>query len=317
MNASLINILVPTYEPRPEHLKAALDSLLAQTEQRWDVVIHDDASKANVEDMVKPYLSDPRFKFVRSSDRLGIGGNWNACLKFGSAPFVQYLFQDDIWGPEFLSSAVEVLEKHSDVGFVTLDHIYIFEGDVPSDMQLQYKSVEEVRRRYGGVVHNGPEFLRNWMREGLHPNLVSEPSFLMMRRAVMEQAGPFDEQMPQSLDIEYWVRLLARTNWYFVPKVLGDFRVHPSGTSERNRREGKGIYDRFICMERVMEHAKGHDRNLMRAAFIANLERMIRKYRDRKKAGTAMASGGSGAVKKFALRHPILFVRALIGAFAS
>jgi glycosyltransferase involved in cell wall biosynthesis len=312
----LIDILVPTYEPKPKHLTAALDSLLAQTEKRWRVFIHDDASQADAAAIVEPYLSDPRFRFKKSSVRLGIGGNWNACLKEATAPYVLYLFQDDLWEPELLKRSLEVLEKHPSVGFVTVDHRYLCEG-VDPEIAARYKELEEYRRQYAGEgPHEGKATLREWMGRGLHPNLIGEPSFVMIRRSVMEKAGLFDETMPQSLDAEYWVRLLPLCDWFFLDEILGSFRVHPSGTSEKNRREGKGLFDRFICMERVLEHAEGSEKKAMNRAFLAHFEGMIRKYLDRKKEGGAVSGEGSGAVKAFAMRHPLLFGRAFLGAIA-
>src|SRR3989344_4074088 len=88
MDTPLITILIPTYEPNPHFLREALDGLKRQTETRWKAVIHDDASDISVEQIVAPYLRAARFSFVRSRARLGIGGNWNACLKHVDSDYV-------------------------------------------------------------------------------------------------------------------------------------------------------------------------------------------------------------------------------------
>src|SRR3989339_1808239 len=80
MDTPLYSVLMPPYEPHPQQLAEALDSLLAQTEPRWSLLIHDDASKKNVKSMIAHYLEDPRITFARSEKNLGIGGNWNACF---------------------------------------------------------------------------------------------------------------------------------------------------------------------------------------------------------------------------------------------
>ena len=65
MSNVTVNIYVPTYEPKPEHLRKALESIRTQTFQDWTALIHDDASPtANVREIAGPYLGDPRIVFM-------------------------------------------------------------------------------------------------------------------------------------------------------------------------------------------------------------------------------------------------------------
>ena len=94
---------------------------------------------------MEPYLSDPRFEFSRSPERLGIGGNWNACLKHGVAPYIQYLFQDDLWEPEYLARAIDPLVKDERIGIVSMEHTYQYEDEPPS--QNMYEVLQETRKK--------------------------------------------------------------------------------------------------------------------------------------------------------------------------
>src|SRR5262245_42416416 len=96
-----ISVCLPTHGPNPAHLRAAIDSVRAQTFTDWELIIHDASDGTAVEEIVAPHLGDPRIRFHRSSTRLGIGGNWNACIRMGSAPLVAFLFQDDLWHPDY------------------------------------------------------------------------------------------------------------------------------------------------------------------------------------------------------------------------
>ena len=101
---TIVDVLIPTYNPGAEHLRVALDALKAQTYTEWQAFIHDESDAVDVEVIVRPYLEDPRFQFMRSPKRLGIGGNWNACLTHTKNPVVAYLFHDDEWVPEYRSN---------------------------------------------------------------------------------------------------------------------------------------------------------------------------------------------------------------------
>ena len=250
MDTPIVSILMPTYEPNPTHLAEALDSLLAQTEARWTLFIHDDASKADVRGMVEKYLDDPRISFERSEKNLGIGGNWNACVQRADGDYVQFLFQDDIWGSNHMEKAIGILEQNPSVGFVSLDHIYQYEGDVPVERYQELKAYKE--KEIDAGVHNGKEFLLWWVRHELHPNVIGEPPFVMFRKSLLDAVGPFHEEMPQFLDVEYWIRCLRESDWYYLKEDIGAFRVHPDAASARNTEAGVGIYDRLQCMEQLI-----------------------------------------------------------------
>ncbi len=302
---------MPTYEPNPDHLREAIECVLAQTELAWTLLIHDDASTVNVRAMIENHLKDSRITFIRSEHRLGIGGNWNACLQKASAPFVQFLFQDDLWDKEYLAVAMKALQEHPSAGFVSMHHDYKFEDAL--DTNPGYEALLAFKQEHlSEGMHDGRAFLRWWMDRGLHPNVIGEPSFVMLRKASTDAAGTFLEDMPQSLDVEYWTRMLQVCDWYYVPHSYGRFRVHASAASNRNQQSGKGIFDRLRCMERVMNQMEGSDRAAAKLAISQQLSVMIGKFLNRTRTGKGIAMEGSGAAKGFALRHPLLTLRGAI-----
>lgn len=257
-----VSVLVPCCEPNPAHLRSALDSLLAQTFSRWTAFIRDDASGADVRTIVEPYLRDSRFTVVRGDRRLGIGGNWNACLRRtlevstsdaaedpARAPCLQFLFQDDLWEPTYLERCVEVLDRHPEVGFVAANHAYVCEsGGEPEP----YDEVLAARAALAPGLQRREEFLRSWLEAGLRPNVIGEPSFVMLRRSLVERVGFFDDAMPQGLDFEYWIRCLLHADWWWIPEALGTFRVHSAAASARNRRGLRGAFDRLRCFRMLL-----------------------------------------------------------------
>ena len=311
--AARIHILVPTFEPNPLHLREAIESALAQSERQWKMIVHDDASATDVEEIVRPYMKDRRIGFFRSPKRRGIGANWNACLKFAAAPFVQYLFQDDIWAPTYLERMLQVMTENPDIGFASANHRYVCEG-----MGLPDSYDEVARVRDGDVVagrHQGKAFLRWWLERGLHPNVIGEPSFVMIRRSTLAKSGRFADDLRQGLDGEQWVRMLLVTEWFWVPENLGTFRVHPEGTSARNQETGAGLTDRLEAFERLIEKLPRGD---LRASAVdarnVALTGMAAKYMRRTKSEERTVKS-DGRMKRFALRHPIVTMKAILGAW--
>ncbi len=247
----MVDILMPTYKPNATYLKAALESVLAQSVEDWQLWICDEPTEVDTKTLLADFLEDPRIHYSRNEKRLGIGGNWNQCFKKSSAPFIQYMFQDDVWEPNYLESALKVLEQNPDVGFVSLGHRYVFEGEIPTK-DLYDQKEKFLRENVKPGKHVGIDFLMWWMEHGLHPNVVGEPMFVMMRRELIQKVGPFNEQMPQQLDIDYWTRCLLESNWFNLAGDYGSFRVHGDSASMRNYMERKGLFDRYKVLKMVV-----------------------------------------------------------------
>lgn len=318
---------MPTYRPKVEYLTQALDTLFAQTETDWECVIHNqpwdpassasaDYAVASLKEQLANYLKDPRVRFIQSDTLRTIGGNWNACLPFATAPYLAYLFYDDLWEPEYLRTLCGILDAHPSVGFVSANRSYLFMGDSPKE--AIYDEATEFMKTVQPGLHEGIPVLVEWVRRGLKPNMIGEPSFVVMRRSLVDAVGPFHPTMQQFLDAEYWTRCLARSDWYFEPRMLGRFRVHATGTSALNAAAGKGLYDRLETMEAVISLLPTRYRQGAKVALRHTLADMIRKYMDRwKKARVGVktvGSGGSAAVKKFAMRHPLIMAGAMMEA---
>lgn len=307
-----VDILIPTYNPKREHLAAALESLRGQSFQDWRALVHDDASPSvHTEDIVKPFLADTRIAFKKSPTRLGIGGNWNECLKQTSGECVAYLFQDDIWSPDYLAAAIDVLQNNPSVGFVSMDHAYKGEGDV-TNVPL-YDAVRRFKKtNVAPAFHSGKDFLKFWTKHELHPNVIGEPSFVVMRRSAMEKAGTFLEDMPQFLDTEYWLRMLTVSDWYnLADREYGVFRVHPDAASAINQESGQGLFDRLHCFERLIALLQGEDRTTAVQARNNAIQKMVTKFRYRIGSGKRSSSQGSGTLVRFCLRHPFLILRSV------
>lgn len=250
MADSCISVLLPTYDPGPVFFREAVESLLRQTEQRWTCVIRDDPSSTDVRALAAPFLSDPRIRFVSNEKRLGIGANWNACLREADAPFVQFLFQDDVWDSRYLASMVKVLESNPSAGFAAAEHSYACEEGI--ETACGYGPLCDEKRRVLRLgLQDGKDFLHRWLERGLEPNLIGEPCFVMMRRSVTDRVGLFNEELVQLLDVEYWVRMLGCADWYYLPEPLGMFRVHRKGASFRNRDPDVVFRDRIACLRNI------------------------------------------------------------------
>ncbi|MEK7217902.1 MAG: glycosyltransferase [Patescibacteria group bacterium] len=312
----LVSILMPTYKPDARYLREAVESVLAQTYPHWTLLVNDEPTDVDARAAIQPYLRDPRIRCAQNATRLGIGGNWNACLREAHGEIIQYLFQDDVWDPAYLARGVEALTRERNVGIVALAHEYRSDDSPEAVRFLReagYEGIREARvQRLPRGTEEGKSFLRRWLKMGLRPNLVGEPSFVMLHRSVTDRLGAFREDLPQGLDLEYWVRVLLVTDLHAVAEPSGFFRVHPKAASMSNDAAGAGLFDRLHCFKTLLRLSPPDLRKEVQAALVEQLSLMGGKYRSRMRGGRN--TGGSAILRllPFVLRHPWLFFRAAL-----
>ena len=113
-----VSVLLPVYNTRPEHLREAIDSILAQTFADFELLILNDCStNTDVEEVVKSY-TDPRIVYAVNERNLGISPSRNRLLDMAQGEYLAVMDHDDISLPERFEKQVAFLDAHPDVGIV-------------------------------------------------------------------------------------------------------------------------------------------------------------------------------------------------------
>lgn len=127
-----IAVLMPVWNPRPEHLAAALDSVLAQSYGRWQLCIADDASTdAAIPELLRAYADrDPRIRLVLREENGHISRATNSALAVADAPWVAFFDHDDLLAPAALEETAAVIAARPEVRCVYTDEDKIDEQGV-------------------------------------------------------------------------------------------------------------------------------------------------------------------------------------------
>ena len=88
-----VSVIIATYN-YGRYLAGALDSLLAQTFPDWEAVVVDDGSTDNTEEVIRPFLRDPRIRYDRA-EHLGAAGARNRAIRGSQGELVAILDADD------------------------------------------------------------------------------------------------------------------------------------------------------------------------------------------------------------------------------
>lgn len=228
-----VSVCIPTFNGE-RFLQEAIESVLAQDFQDFELIIVDDASTDGTVDIVHNF-KDSRLRFYRNEISIGIPGNWNVALNKIKGRYVKYLFQDDVLYPYCISTMLEACKGHEAVGLVFSRRDIRIEDGLPTEGLYVYMTdLQEPLRRRGKIkaFSRGRDLLEACIKYGgLFFNYFAEPSFVMFDSKWIPKVGYFDNRLRQNVDYGYWLRFLLVSDVSFIDKPLGAFRLHRGSES--------------------------------------------------------------------------------------
>jgi len=114
----LISVVIPTYN-RAYELARAIDSVLCQTYQNWEVLVVDNHSQDNTDELIRKY-NDKRIKLYKIHNKGVIAASRNMGIKYAVGDFIAFLDSDDWWAPDKLSETVTCFSSGMDVVYHAL-----------------------------------------------------------------------------------------------------------------------------------------------------------------------------------------------------
>jgi glycosyltransferase involved in cell wall biosynthesis len=213
-----VSVCIPTFN-RVNLLPFAIESVLNQTYQDFELIICDDGSKDDTPQLISQY-TDNRIKYVRHPENIGKSNNMRSGFDAASGEYFIKFDDDDRLTPDFLSRTVAILDHNSNIDFVGTDHWII---DINN--QRDTEKTQENSRNWGraslpaGIVDNLLEvvFVKQSFQVGA----------TLFHRHILQQVGYMQPNWQNCEDNDLFVRLaLAGRKGYYLPELLMEYRVH-------------------------------------------------------------------------------------------
>lgn len=109
--SDLVSIIMPSYNTG-HFIKETIESVLAQTYSNWELIIVDDCSTDNTDDIVKSFLSDHRIHYIKNEKNSGAAVSRNRALKEAKGRWIAFLDSDDLWKREKLEKQISFMDKN-------------------------------------------------------------------------------------------------------------------------------------------------------------------------------------------------------------
>ena len=236
INTPKVSVCIPTFNG-VEYLCQAVESVLKQSYQDFEIVIVDNCSTDQTEGLVEALKkkSNGCIRYYKNDRNIGLVANLNRCLKYARGAYIKFLCADDMLLPRCIEKMVEGLDLHLSVKLVT-----------GSRLMIDERGNEYGIRRYmnADAVVRGNQVITRCLFGG---NFIGEPTAVMFRKN--DLTGCFREDMPQLSDMDMWFQLLEQGDLLSLETPLCAIRSHAAQMTHENVKLGMLVDDNVKLFE--------------------------------------------------------------------
>ena len=204
----LISVIIPNYN-NAHFLGDAIQSVLNQTYQNFEIILVDDGSNDDSQQVVSSF--GDRVRYIWQENK-GLGGARNTGISAANGEFIGFLDADDQWLPDFLDTMVLLTKENPDAAVFFSNARYMDDHgrDLPQSV---------------GVPSIPPEKIYHAL---LRANFII-PSTILAKRSVIVEEGLFDQTLKAlhgCEDWDLWLRIAPRYKFIGTPACLVRYRLH-------------------------------------------------------------------------------------------
>ena len=202
-----VSVIIPAYN-RAAFLAAAIESVLRQTYNHFEIIVVDDGSVDNTRELATSYP----VKYIYQQNQ-GVSAARNRGISQAIGELVVFLDADDILLPKALEMGVETIASYPECGFVAgssqgidADGTITSEADLPSIRVANYLTL-------------------------LRGEAFVPPSVLMFRKTAIEAVGDFDIRFNGTEDYDFYLRIARQFPIYCHNQTVTQYRRHDNNAS--------------------------------------------------------------------------------------
>jgi glycosyltransferase involved in cell wall biosynthesis len=268
MNQPLLHVMIPAYGKSP-YLRQTLESAVKHLPLEVPItVIEDPSNDSNIENLVREFS---RAQYVKNSQRLGIGGNFNKSIELSTGVFTQICGSDDIFLNNPLNDFYTEKLSQSDIAAIGLDVEVINEsGEIVKTIPDLVKKVLRPSLKKITVFKNNKIFSNLMLGDWLY-----FPAILWKTETLKQTK--FDGNFHTAMDLDVFIRLLSNDQKlaFIKSKVLG-YRRHSQSASSLYAKSIGRFDEEFLCHKNALEIARR--KNWKTGAILAQLALTVRLH---------------------------------------
>lgn len=202
----LISIIMPSYNTG-KYIKKTIESVLAQSYENWELIIVDDCSTDNTDEVIKPFLTDGRIRYFHNEQNSGAAFSRNKALKEAKGKWIAFLDSDDLWMPEKLHKQLAFMKGH--------DYSFSY---------TQYEEIDASGNKTNVRVSGPRRITKRGMLNYCWPGCLT-----VMYNA--DKIGLIQvENIKKNNDYAMWLKICPKADCYLLEECLAQYRRGRAGS---------------------------------------------------------------------------------------
>jgi GT2 family glycosyltransferase len=233
-----VSVVLPTYN-RAKTIAKSIESVLNQTFQNFELLIINDGSTDDTDQVLAGFESHPQIRIIRSH-HVGCAAARNLGVRASRGQWIAFQDSDDLWLPQKLSVAIESLHAaRPEVGVFYSDMLRI-----DSDGTSTY--------HHSPLIHSGRTIdpqtkdFQVW-RIGIQSTVI--------KRECFDKVGFFDETLPRYIDLDLFIRLAQVYPFQHCPQALVEYHYAADGITKNRHAK---IIGRMRLLEKYKDLLNGY-----------------------------------------------------------
>ncbi len=210
-----VSVIMATHN-QASFIQESLNSIFQQGFRDYEIIVVNDGSTDDTEDVLEPYRD--RIRYFKQPNS-GPAAAHNLGLRHSLGELIAFLNSDDLWMPGKLEAQVGYMDEHPEVGLV--------HGD--------YVRIDARGRAMGPSIHTEhPPSLT--LEQIVRHNTIGIAT-VIVRRKWLDRVSGLDPDSTPTEDLDLWIRLAqAGCPFGYLPQVIGKWRRHPASISKSRSR---------------------------------------------------------------------------------
>lgn len=225
--SDLVSIIMPSYNTA-RFIGSSINSVLAQTYTNWELIIVDDCSTDNTDEVVHSF-KDERIRYFKNEKNSGAAISRNKALREACGKWIAFLDSDDLWHPEKLERQIEFMEKGG----------YHFS-------YTKYSEMSEDSTPLGRVISGPKKIGITGMYNYCWPGCLT----VMYNADVVGLVQI--EDIKKNNDYAIWLKVIKKAECYLLDEVLAEYRKRTGSISRH------GYIELIKWHYKLFREADGH-----------------------------------------------------------
>ena len=219
MEKPFFSVVIPTYN-HEVFLEKAVKSVLNQTFSDYEIIIIDNYSNDNTENLIKN-LNNKNIKFIKNRNHGIIAKSRNIGIEQSKSEWIAFLDSDDIWRQEKLKVLFNFIKKHNNYDVICNNELWVYKNNNKTKVS-----------KYGPYKNN---FYKTLLKYG---SCISTSASLVRKKYLLDNKIFFSEEknFAPYEDYDFWMRIAKNNGKFkFLKEVLGEHLFHQESWSEKNK----------------------------------------------------------------------------------